>query len=79
MSRKEKDRLRQERWENNQIQFPRLLAEIYEGGCISREGWTYLHGSMGLNQLELEEIFLRAETEWEELKEMALAEEQHGL
>lgn len=71
MSREDQALLRQMLWADNNVQFPRLLAEIYEGGCISPQGWKTLQASMDLGQAELDELFLRAETEWEEIKEIA--------
>lgn len=55
-------------WQNNHIQFPRLIAEIYAMG-MPEELWDDLLETMDLESEELNELFLRAQKEWEILKE----------
>lgn len=54
-------------WEINEIQFPRLLAEIEAVG-ISQELWDDLLEAMDLTSTELSELFERAQAEWEKIK-----------
>ena len=54
-------------WEINEIQFPRLIAEIIAVG-LSNEQWDMLEESMDLNRSELNELFDRAQAEWEKIK-----------
>lgn len=54
-------------WNDNSIQFPRLLAEIAAIG-LSREDKDALCASMDLEPAELEELFVRAEKEFEQMK-----------
>lgn len=55
------------KWENNKIQFPRLLAEINAVGLFKKqiEG---LCDSMDLTKDEIQELFERAEIEFEKEK-----------
>lgn len=54
-------------WKDNSIQFPRLLAEI--GSLIdSGQLWEELKESMDINDIELNELFDRAEIEWQKIK-----------
>jgi len=55
------------KWEDNSIQFPRLLAEI----LATQENLDYeaLSESMGLEQARIDELFDRADAEWERIKE----------
>jgi hypothetical protein len=54
-------------WEDNGVQFPRLLAELRAAG-ITPEQMKFLSKSMDLNEGDLESLFLRAEDEWEKIK-----------
>lgn len=56
-------------WECNAIQFPRLIAEIVANVAISGEDWDSLLDSMNLSENELDELFERAQSEWERIKE----------
>jgi len=58
----------QELWEDNSIQFPRLLAEICATVEISDKDWEALKESMDLSTEEINELFDRAQEEWEEIK-----------
>lgn len=57
------------RWENNCIQFPRLLAEIRAVGLTNQqvEG---LCDSMDVTAEELDSLFDRADEDWEAVKAM---------
>lgn len=54
-------------WENNAIQFPRLLAEIIGNG-LSETQWDDLLASMDLESDQLNNLFDRAQAEWERIK-----------
>ena len=54
-------------WENNNIQFPRLLAEIVATQC--NLDFAALCESMDLTVDEVDELFDRAQMEWEIIKE----------
>lgn len=55
-----------DRWNDNAIQFPRLLAEIAATVDLSPEQWGELLASMDIETAELSELFDRAQTAWEE-------------
>ena len=55
------------KWLDNSIQFPRLLAEIIGVG-LSDEQWESLLETMDLGSDELNELFDRAQSEWEKAK-----------
>lgn len=55
-------------WENNAYQFPRLLSEIRATVDISPENWDALCESMDLDRTEIDRLFDRAETAFEEAK-----------
>jgi len=55
-------------WEDNYIQFPRLLAEI-RGLDIPLVEMEKLYQSMDLEAEEVEALFDRAEVEWIRIKE----------
>lgn len=55
-------------WQENEIQFPRLIAEIQATGIINNPTRALLLESMDLEAHELDELFLRAEEEWEHIK-----------
>jgi hypothetical protein len=56
-----------ERWENNEIQFPRLLAEVR--GVLTREQMKDLCVSMDLSPSQVEELFQRADSAFLEIME----------
>lgn len=56
-----------ERWSDNSIQFPRLLAEIHAVGLTPAQ-YRSLQKSMDLITDEIEEVFTRAEAEWQRIK-----------
>jgi hypothetical protein len=57
-----------ENWKNNDIQFPRLLAEILAVGALTPQQMGAICESMDLDAHEVNEIFDRAERVWEEIK-----------
>ena len=60
--------MNQELWEDNSIQFPRLLAEICATVDITPKDFEALQESMDLTEDEINELFDRAQEEWEEIK-----------
>lgn len=54
------------RWENDAIQFPRLLAEIVATQSLDMDA---LAESMGLTLGEVQELFDRADEAWEHIKD----------
>lgn len=58
-----------ELWEDDAIQFPRLIAEIAATDALSSENvWAELCDSMDLTDSELNVLFDRAEAAWEAAK-----------
>lgn len=55
-------------WERDDIQFPRLLAEIMGAVDILESDWERLCETMDLSSSEVEEIFDRADAEWQRIK-----------
>ena len=55
-------------WDNDAIQFPRLLAEIWAAG-LSADQYTALEESMGIPRKRIYELFERAEAEFEHTKQ----------
>jgi hypothetical protein len=58
----------EERWKDNSIQFPRLLAEIMATCELTETMWASLCESMDITSDELSELFDRAQDEWERIK-----------
>ena len=58
----------QANWENNAIQFPRLIAEICANVEFKPEHWKDLQESMDLSEDKLNELFDRANDTWENIK-----------
>lgn len=55
------------RWLDNDVQFPRLLAEINAVG-LSPTQYQQLSESMNLSPRDIDELLARAEAEWEAIK-----------
>ena len=55
-------------WEKDEFQFPRLLAEIFAVG-LSLDTWDKLMESMDLEHDDIDELFMRAQAEWERIKQ----------
>jgi hypothetical protein len=58
------------KWESNMIQFPRLIAEINATQELDIDA---LCESMDLEPSDIEELFDRADREWEKIKRVNLA------
>jgi len=55
------------RWQDDSVQFPRLLAEIHASG-LTRNQYHDLEASMDLTSVEIDELLERAENAWETIK-----------
>jgi len=55
-------------WLNNNIQFPRLISEIYSTINFSEEQIKALEDSMNLPKDYIFDIFQRADEEWQKIK-----------
>lgn len=55
-------------WDRDDIQFPRLLAEIQANIDLTQEQWYTLCSSMDLETDDLAELFDRAQLAWEKIK-----------
>jgi uncharacterized protein (UPF0128 family) len=55
-------------WDNNHIQFCRLLAEI-RAVSLTTEQYDQLQESMDLGYEDIDEVFARAEIEWMRVKD----------
>lgn len=60
-------------WENDAVQFPRLLAEINATCELSEKDWEALSESTGLELARIEELFERANNAWEAIKDRLAA------
>ena len=54
-------------WRNNAIQYPRLLAEVFAIELFP-EQYKQLADAMDLSFDQLDELFARAQAEWEVIK-----------
>lgn len=54
-------------WEDNDIQFPRLLAEIYAAGLSAKQEQDICK-SMDINKAELYDLLERADNKFEQIK-----------
>lgn len=57
-------------WSNDDIQFPRLLSEIYAAIDFTEEQWEELCLSMDLDKERIFEVFERADATWQRIKEL---------
>jgi len=57
-----------ENWENNSIQFPRLISELEGLGIFKEKTMTDLAVAMDVSQLDVAELLDRAFNEWEKIK-----------
>lgn len=55
-------------WDDDSIQFPRLLAEIAATDALTPEVFEQLRELMDLDNNEINELLERAHCEWEEIK-----------
>lgn len=56
-------------WKNDDIQFPRLLSEMYATLELCDEQWEDLCTSMDLSREQILEVFERADAVWQSIKE----------
>jgi hypothetical protein len=56
-------------WENDNIQFPRFLAELEAVGAFTPEVYKSLEDSMDLTPDEISELINRAQVGWEHIKQ----------
>lgn len=56
-------------WDRDEIQFPRLLAEMVAIGVPGNDDVKELCESMNLEEVDIAELLDRAQAEWERLKE----------
>ena len=56
-------------WRNNQIQYPRLIAELQMVGAFSNEVISEVADSMDLDTSEVHTLIDRACNEWDAIKE----------
>jgi len=61
------------KWEDDSIQFPRLLAEINACVDISLLDWQKLQESMNLSEGNILDLFERANQKWEMIKKSVQA------
>ena len=61
--------MQNEKWRDNHIQFPRLLAEILATPAITSAVMKELCESMDLTPGEVDELFDRAQLNWERIKQ----------
>lgn len=55
-------------WENNEIQFARLICELGALGVPDDQQWNDLCASMDLEMADLDNLFERAHEVWEKNK-----------
>ena len=55
-------------WNNNRIQFARLISEIYANVEFTEADWQALEDSMDLSREEILGLFERADEEWQRTK-----------
>lgn len=60
-----------EKWKDDSVQFPRLIAEINANVNITGDDWDDLCDSMDLPSFAVHELFERADAAWEKAKDNA--------
>lgn len=70
--------MRKGNWENNDIQFPRLIAEAEAVGAFPGRILKALAKEMDLVVEEVGEIIDRAQNEWQRIKDNLFAAEDHS-
>lgn len=63
-----------ELWLDDEVQFPRLISEIFTADEISDTSLGHIRASMDIDSHDLQQLIRRAEFEWSRLKK-AMAEE----
>lgn len=56
-------------WQNNAIQFPRLIAELEAAGGFTEAVVQDLQTSMDLDERDIYELIDRAQAQWDRIKE----------
>jgi len=56
-------------WEQNDLQYPRLIAEIIAAGALDENARILICESMDLEPAQLTELLDRAETDWTRIKQ----------
>jgi hypothetical protein len=62
----------QKNWENNAIQFSRLIAEMEASGAFTEELSETLCTEMDISMDDLSEIVDRAQKTWDEIKSQTI-------
>lgn len=55
-------------WDRNDVQFPRLIAELEAAGVFSADLMDSLSNEMDLTTEEISQLIWRAQDEWEKVK-----------
>ncbi|MGW8177993.1 MAG: hypothetical protein ACWGQW_04265 [bacterium] len=55
-------------WDDDAIQFPRLISEIAANVQFTNDDWDLLLDSMDLDELDILELFDRADFAWEAVR-----------
>lgn len=63
-------------WNNNAIQFPRLIAELESAGIFSIENVEKVAEEMDLDVSEVYSLVSRAQAEWDEIKSNTFNDEK---
>lgn len=63
------------KWNNNELQFARLIAELEAAGAFTETVMQDLCISMDLEKNEVTELIDRAQKHWDEMKDMPTFEE----
>jgi hypothetical protein len=61
----------QKNWENDEIQFPRLIEEAQAAGAFTAEVIDDMAKAMDLPHEDIEELLERAADKWEAIKDQA--------
>ncbi len=59
-------------WNRNDIQYPRLIAEILAAGALTKKARKLICESMDLEPDRLTQLFRRAETDWIQIRATVL-------
>jgi hypothetical protein len=66
------------KWDNNELQFARLIAEIEAAGGFTKRLVQDLCTSMDLEKNQITELIDRAQSHWDGAKDMPTVEELHA-
>lgn len=58
-----------EHWDNNELQFPRVIEEAQAAGAFTEEVMTTMCESMDLSRVDLESLLERAQIIWDAIKD----------